>query len=77
MTTGNTKNVRGAKKPLEGRYIISEFNVATGEPLGQYAQKFVYHYGYLVRDKLPINAREWKKITMLLILVMSLIRTRS
>jgi len=77
MTTGNTKNVRGAKKPLEGRYIISEFNVATGEPLGQYAQKFMYHCGYLVRDKLPINAREWKKITMLLILVMSLIRTRS
>ena len=29
-------------------------------PLGQHAKKFVAHLGYLVRDRIPINAREWK-----------------
>ena len=46
---------------MEGRYIISEFNIETGEPLGPYARKFVQHYGCLVRDRLPISAREWKQ----------------
>ena len=55
------QNIRGPKKPLEGRYIISEFNIETGEPLGPYARKFVQHCGCLVRDKLPISAHEWKQ----------------
>jgi len=56
-----SKNIRGLKKPLEGRYIISEFNIETGEPLGPHARKFVQHCGCLVRDRLPISAREWKQ----------------
>ena len=60
-TTVKSKNIRGLKKPLEGRYIISEFNIETGEPLGPHARKFVQHCGYLVRDRLPISAREWKQ----------------
>ena len=46
---------------MEGRYIISEFNIETGEPLGPYARKFMQHYRYLVRDRLLISAREWKQ----------------
>ena len=38
-----------------------EFNIKTGEPLGPHARKFVQHCGYLVRDRLPINAHEWKQ----------------
>ena len=56
-----SKHIRDSKKPLEGHYIISEFNIETGEPLGPYARKFVQHCGYLVRDRLPISAREWKQ----------------
>ena len=56
-----SKNVRGLKKPLEGLYIISEFNIETGEPLGLHKRKFVEHCGYLVRDIIPISIREWKK----------------
>jgi hypothetical protein len=48
---------------LEGRFIISEFNVDTGEPRGPNKTKFVHHCGYLVRDQLPISTREWKKKT--------------
>ena len=46
---------------MEGRYIISEFNIETGEPLGPHARKFMQHYRYLVRDRLLISAREWKQ----------------
>ena len=60
-TTAKSKNVRGPKKPLEGRYIISEFKIETGEPLGPHKRKFVEHCGYLVRDRIPISIREWKK----------------
>lgn len=60
-TTAKSKNIRGPKKSLEGRYIISEFNTETGEPLGPHARKFVQHCGYLVRDRLPISAHEWKQ----------------
>ena len=45
---------------MEGRYIISEFNVDTGEPLGENKMKFVHHCGYVVRNRIPISAREWK-----------------
>ena len=48
---------------MEGRYVITQFNTTTGEPLGSHAKKFVNHCGYLVRDRLPINAREWKEKT--------------
>ena len=54
------KKNRGPKKPLEGRYIISEFNIETGKPLGPHARKFMQHCGYLVGDRLPISAHEWK-----------------
>ena len=60
-TTAKSKNIRGPKKPLEGRYIISEFNIETAEPLGPHARKSVQHCGYLVRDRLSISAREWKQ----------------
>jgi hypothetical protein len=46
---------------LEGRFILSEFEEDTGKVLGPHAQKFVSHYGYLVRDRISINAREWKQ----------------
>jgi len=45
---------------LEGRYVISEFETATGRPLGEHTTKYVGHYGYLVRDQIPISAREWR-----------------
>ena len=35
----------------------------TGEPGGPNKMKFVHHCGYLVRDRLPISTREWKKKT--------------
>ena len=60
-TTAKNKNIRGLKKLLEESYIISEFNIETGEPLGPHVRKFVQHYGCLVRDRLPISAREWKQ----------------
>jgi hypothetical protein len=56
-----SKNVRGPKKSLEGRFIISEFNVDTGEPGWPNKMKFMHHCSYLVRDRLPISTREWKK----------------
>jgi hypothetical protein len=45
---------------LEGHYIFIEVNQNTDEPLlpTKNAEKFVNHYGFLVRDKLPINVRE-------------------
>ena len=52
--------VRGPQKPIEGHYIIEEFIMATGEPRGEHAPKFVHQYGYHVRDKIPISIREWK-----------------
>jgi len=41
--------------------VITDFEEATGQPLGPHARAFVNHLGYLVRDRLPINAHEWKK----------------
>jgi len=35
--------------------------IATGRPLGEHANKYVSHCGYLVRDQIPINAREWRE----------------
>ena len=35
----------------------------TGEPGGPNKTKFMHHCGYLVRDRLPISTREWKKKT--------------
>lgn len=46
---------------MEGRFILSEFEEDTGKVLGPHAQKFVSHCGYLVRDRIPINAHEWKQ----------------
>ena len=31
--------------------------------VGPNKTKFMHHYGYLVRDRLPISTREWKKKT--------------
>ena len=47
---------------MEGRYIITEVDTNTGEPLLpiKNAKKFVNHCGFPVRDKLPISAHEWK-----------------
>ena len=60
-STGRSVPPRGPKKPLEGRYVISEFEIATGRPLGEHANKYVGHYGYLVRDQIPISAREQRE----------------
>jgi hypothetical protein len=60
-TTGKSRIVRGPKKPLEGRFLISDFEENTGKPLGPHARKFVAHLGYLVMDRIPINAHEWKE----------------
>ena len=49
------------QKPLEDRYVISEFEIATGRPLGEHANKYISHCGYLVRDQIPISAREWRE----------------
>jgi len=46
---------------LEGRYVISEFETAIGRPLGEHATKYVGHCGYLVKDQIPISAREWRE----------------
>jgi len=46
---------------LQGRYVISEFEIATHRPLGERANKYVGHYGCLVRDQIPISAREWRE----------------
>jgi len=46
---------------LEGRYVISEFKTAKGRSIGEHATKYVGHYGYLVRDQIPIIAREWRE----------------
>jgi hypothetical protein len=58
---GEEQKCSRPEKPLEGRYIISEFNIETGEPLGPHKRKLVEHYWYLVRDRIPISIREWKK----------------
>jgi hypothetical protein len=55
------RNVRGSKKPLEGEFVIKDFEVDTGKPLGPHAQSFVNNLGFLVRDRIPISAREWKE----------------
>jgi len=52
---------RGPKKPLQGRYVISEFETAIGRPLGEHATKYVGHCGYLVRNQIQISAREWRE----------------
>jgi hypothetical protein len=61
MTT--TRNVRGLTKPLEGHYNIIEVDPNTGEPLEPKAnaKKFVNQCGVEVRDRVPINIREWKE----------------
>ena len=48
---------------MEGHYIITEVDPNTGEPLQpkNNAKKFVNHCGVLVRDRVPISVREWKK----------------
>lgn len=46
---------------MEGRYVITEIDMATGKPLGEHANKFVNHCGFVVRDRIPISCREWHK----------------
>ena len=50
--------MRGLKKPLEGRYIMSEFDEGTRQVLGANSKQFVAHCGYPVRNRIPISARE-------------------
>jgi hypothetical protein len=46
---------------MEGRLVITDFDERTGQPHGPHARAFVNHLGYLARDRIPINVREWKK----------------
>jgi len=46
---------------MEGRLVISEFEEATGKPLGPHSRAFIYHLGYLVWDRIPISVHEWKE----------------
>jgi hypothetical protein len=46
---------------MEGRLVITDFNERTGPSRGPHARAFVNHLGYLARDRIPINVREWKK----------------
>jgi hypothetical protein len=46
---------------LEGWFLILNFEENTGKPLVPHARKFVAHLGYLVRDRILINAHEWKE----------------
>jgi hypothetical protein len=46
---------------MEGRLVITDFDERTGQPRGPHARAFVNHLGYLARDRIPINVREWKK----------------
>jgi len=63
MLTKSSISVRGPTKPLEGHYIITEVDPNTDELLlpKNNAKKFINHYGFLVRDRVPISVREWKK----------------
>ena len=47
---------------MEGHYIITEVDPNIGEPLlpTKNANDFINHSGFLVKDKLPISACEWK-----------------
>jgi hypothetical protein len=56
-----SRKVRCPKKSVECRLVITDFDEATGQPREPLARAFVNHLGYLVWDRLPINAREWKK----------------
>ena len=49
------------KKSIGGALHNIGIQIETGEPLGPHARKFVQHCGCLVRDRLPISAREWKQ----------------
>ena len=59
----SSKSVRGLTKPLKGHYIIIEVDPNIGELLQpkNNAKKFINHCGVLVRDRVPISVREWKK----------------
>jgi hypothetical protein len=46
---------------MEGRLVITDFDERTGQPRGPHARVFVNHLGYLARDRILINVREWKK----------------
>jgi hypothetical protein len=48
---------------LEGHYNIIEVDPNTSEPLlpKANARKFVNQCGVVVRDRVPINIREWKE----------------
>ena len=48
---------------MEGHYIITEVDSNTGKPLQpkNNAKKFINHCGVLVRERVLISVREWKK----------------
>jgi len=77
MSTGRSVPPRGSKKSLEGRYAISEFETATGRPLGEHATKYVSHCGYLVTDKIPSLLVNVERSEVLLKSVLNHIVTRS
>jgi hypothetical protein len=46
---------------MESQLVITDFDEGIGQPRGSHARAFVNHLGYLARDRIPINVREWKK----------------
>jgi hypothetical protein len=59
----SARSVRDPTKLLEGHYNITEVDPNTSEPLmpKANARKFIKQCGVVVRDRVPINIREWKE----------------
>ena len=43
----------------EGRFVIDQFIVSSGQPEGPHARRYVNHCGAIVRERIPITSREW------------------
>lgn len=50
-------------QPCKGHFSITDVDDQTGEPLqpAKNAKKYVHQCGALVRDRLSINIRKWKR----------------
>ena len=60
-TTAKIKKYLRPEKTIGGALHNIIIQYRDREPLGPHVRKFVQHCGHLVRDRLPISAREWKQ----------------